>query len=331
MPSAIDRFVTLSRASGTRLLMVGAVVGAVAALAITVAITSATPTARVDDAPRGGGMPATSGQADLKYSFAAPVGTCLTWRSSDAGDMRQVACAEAHIFEVTEVIDISDDYPRGAEQPDMAKWRDIAVERCTEGAATYLAKPLDPEGKLQVSALRPNSTDWQNGQRSLRCGLWRTGPGGSLQGTKGPAVEQDQSNIWARGTCLGLNGKTVGDPVNCEQKHSYEMIGVENLQDEFGKDYPSKDKQDSYLDKECSKAAEKYTGGMNLKKKNLIVSWDTRSKESWRAGSYLVNCQVAALLADKSGLAPVTGSIAKKAKKTTSSAKVSATSTPQNN
>lgn len=328
MPSAIDRFVTLSRASGTRLLMVGAVVGAVAALAITVSITSAPPTDRVDGGPRGGGMPASSGQRDIKYSFAAPVGTCLTWRSPDAGDMRQVACAEAHIFEVTEVIDISDDFPPDAEQPDVAKWREIAVDRCTEGAATYLSKPLDPAGKLQVSALRPNSTDWQNGQRSLRCGLWRTGPGGSLQGTKGPAVEQDQSDIWAKGTCLGLDGKTVGDPVNCEQKHSYEMIAVVNLRDEFDEDPPSKGKQESYLDKTCSRVADKYTGGMNLKKKKLIVSWDIRSKESWRAGSYLVNCKVAALLDDKSGLAPVTGSIAEKAEK---KKEPSTTSTPKNN
>lgn len=312
MPSAIERFVRLRRGSGTRLLMVGAVVGAAAALAITVAVTSATPTAQVDEGPRGGGMPASSGQREIKYSFAAPVGTCLTWRTRDAGDMRQVPCAEAHIFEVTEVIDISKEYPPGAPQPDTAKWRDIAVERCTKGAATYLDKPLDPEGKLQVSALRPNSTDWENGQRSLRCGLWRTGPGGSLQGTKGPAVEQNQSNIWAKGTCLGLSGKTVGDPVDCEQKHSYEMIGIENLRDEFGEGYPSKDKQESHLDKACSKAADKYTGGLNLKEKKLIVSWDTRSNASWRAGSYLVNCKVAALLSDKSGLAPVTGSIAKK-------------------
>lgn len=87
-----------------------------------------------------------------------------------------------------------------------------------------------------------------------------------------------------------------------------------DLSDEFGKSYSSRSKQDTWLDKKCSSVADKYTGGADLEKMKLIVSWDTRTKASWRAGAYLVNCKVAALLEDKSGLAPVTGSVAKGAR-----------------
>ncbi|MGH3451894.1 MAG: septum formation family protein, partial [Haloechinothrix sp.] len=135
------------------------------------------------------------------------------------------------------------------------------------------------------------------------------GPGGTLQPTSGLVAAQDQSPVWPAGTCLALVGKTVGDPIDCAEPHSYEMIAVVDVSDEFGKEYPSEKEQHAWLDKTCSKLAEEYTGGLDLGKKKLILAWDTRQEESWDAGSYLVNCKVGAKLADGSGLAPVTGSI----------------------
>lgn len=320
MSSLLDRLRPDTSTSRTRLLMFGAVAGAVLALAISMAVASSqdggTGGRPGGAGPEGGGLPSPDAEYGIKYAFAAPVGTCLSWKSDDGGDMRQVKCSEPHVFEVTQVLDVGKDYPAGAEQPGVSQWRDIAKERCGKGTETYLGHKLDPEGKLQLSALRPNAADWKRGNRELRCGLWRIGPGGSLQPTKGPAVEQDQSNIWATGTCLALAGKTVGDPVDCDRKHSYEMISVVDLGDEFD-GYPSKKKQDAWLDKTCAKAAKAYTGGKDLEKLKLIVSWDTRTKASWAAGSELVNCKVGALLDDKSGLAGVTGSIAKSADKPT--------------
>lgn len=314
----MDRLLRPKHASRTRLIMAGAVLGAVIALTISVTLASSGPSdsgsAGFDGGPEGGGLPDSRSEQDIKYSYAAPVGTCLNWNTEQGTDMHQVACAEPHVFEVTEVIDVSEDFPPGARQPDKERWRAIAEKRCVQGVEAYLGKPLDPDGKLQVSALRPNKADWDRGLRALRCGVWRTGPGGSLQATKGSALEQNQSNVWAQGTCLALAGKSVGDPIDCSQRHSYEMIALVDLSDEFGKSYPSRSKQDAWLDKKCSSAADKYTGGADLEKMKLIVSWDTRTKASWRAGSYLVNCKVAALLDDKSGLAPVTGSVAKGAR-----------------
>lgn len=335
----MDRLLRPKHALRTRLIMAGAVLGAAIALTVSVMLassgTNGSGSAGPNGGPKGGGLPASRSGQDIKYSYAPPVGTCLSWKTEQGEDMHQVRCAEPHLFEVTEVIDVSEDFPPGASQPDKDRWRAIAKKRCAKGVEDYLGKPLDPEGKLQVSALRPNKADWDRGLRALRCGIWRTGPGGSLQATKGAAVEQDQSNVWAKGTCLGLADKSVGDPVKCSERHSYEMIALLDLSDKFGKSYPSRGKQDAWLDKKCSSAADKYTGGANLKKMKLIVSWDTRTESSWRAGSYLVNCKVAALLHDKSGLAPVTGSVAKGAREeqkptTSTKPKTSGTSKPGN-
>ena len=43
--------------------------------------------------------------------------------------------------------------------------------------------------------------------------------------------------------------------------------------------------------------------------KKLTVYWDNITEDSWKAGSRKVNCNLAALLPDRSGFAPVTGSV----------------------
>lgn len=312
MSSVLDRLRPDNTNARTRLLMAGAVIGAVLALGVSMAVASSpregVPGGVGGSGPEGGGVASPDAAYGIKYAFDAPVGTCLHWEDGDGSDMRQVDCANAHVFEVTEIVDIGKGFPAGAKLPEASQWRELAQKECTDGAEVYLDKPLDPQGKLKVSALRPNQADWKRGNRELRCGLWRIGPGGSLQATKGPAVEADQSDIWATGTCLALVGKGVGDPVKCSEKHSYEMISVVDLGKEFDS-YPSRDDQHEWLDKTCAKAAKSYSGGKDLEKLKLIVAWDTRGKQSWAAGSRLVNCKVGALLKDKSGLTGVTGSI----------------------
>lgn len=309
MSTTISRFLALSTVSGARYLMAGAVLGAILALSLNMALSSAEPSTPSAPAPMGGGMPTTDDETRSPYDV--PVGTCLNWTKSDGSDMTAVDCDEAHVFEVTEIIQVGNDFPEAAERPSVERWREIASKRCEDGAEEYLNDPLDPEGKYSITALLPNQQEWDSGERTLRCGLWRIGPGGSLQATTGSAKDQSQSDIWAKGTCLSLHDKSVGDPVSCDRPHSYEMVAVIKLSNHFKDGYPLKKKQNAYLDKVCNKRVQQYTGGINLEKKNLIATWDTRTKASWDAGSVFVNCKVARLLKDESGLAPITGSIAK--------------------
>jgi len=193
--------------------------------------------------------------------------------------------------------------------PSLEQWQQIAQQKCTSDVKPYLGHNLDPYGKLTTNLLRPTPSQWDDGDRQLRCGLQWAGPGGTLLPTTGPAKEQDQSLVFEPGTCLALQGKGVGDPVECTKPHSYEIIATLDLKTKFKDTYPAQDDQKAWLDTECTKQAADYTDGADLDAKKLILTWDLREQESWDAGSTKVNCKVAALLPDKSGLQAVTGSI----------------------
>ncbi|WP_165912823.1 septum formation family protein [Tamaricihabitans halophyticus] len=244
-------------------------------------------------------------------AFNSPAGTCVTWTKGDSSDMRKVKCAQPHLFEMVGSVNIASDFGPQAPPPTTKQWRELTEQSCGKLAEEQLGKKLDPEGKLSLGTLRPSEDQWRDGDRKLRCGLQYATPGGQLQELEGPAAEQEQSDIYEVGTCLALDGKTVGDPVACDKAHAYEMIGIIDLGHEFSDGYPSVDDQNTYLDTTCSEEVDRYSGGKSLKDNGLVVSWDTRSQESWDAGSKLVNCKIAADPKDGDSLAPVTGSFAK--------------------
>ena len=126
----------------------------------------------------------------------------------------------------------------------------------------------------------------------------------------GKAVEQDQSAVHAPGTCLGIDGRTIGDPVDCAGPHAVEAVGVVDLAKKFDDDeFLAVDAQDEYLQTEGTKIATAYAGGDVIGAKKLTVYWDNLTEDSWTAGTRRVNCNLAALLPDRSGFAPVTGSV----------------------
>ncbi|EMD30066.1 septum formation family protein [Amycolatopsis azurea] len=287
----------------TRLVMAGVFVGAIIALSLSVAFSwNVGP-----EGGAGGGAPKLSPAA--VEAFQSPPGTCLTWSNPDANDAKRVSCAEPHLFEVTSIVDIGAQYPAGVPSPSLEQWQEISRSRCTVDVKPYLGRTLDPYGKLSMNLLRPTPAQWEDGDRQLRCGLQWAGQGGKLQPTKGAAKEQDQSAVWEPGTCLALLNNSFGDPIDCAQPHSYEMIATIDLKTKFKDGYPSQEQQNTWLDTECSTAAQEYTGNADLAAKKLILSWDVREQESWDAGSTLVNCKVAAVLPENKGLAPVTGSV----------------------
>ncbi|WP_235998829.1 septum formation family protein [Qaidamihabitans albus] len=304
------RFPPTRQTLRTRVLMVGVFVGAILALSFSWAFSW-----DIDGANGAGGGASPEQAAQFKArekAFRSPAGSCLDWTKPDAADAHLVPCDQRHLFEVAGVVDLAKEFRPGAPAPDVEGWRRITEERCGEVAETYLDKPLDPFGKLTLGVLHPDEQQWADGDRKLRCGLQWAGPGGELQPLTVPAADVNQSDVWEPGTCLGLAGKTVGDPVDCAEEHSYEIIGQLDLAKEFD-EYPSLEDQKAWLDKECSRVAEEYTGGAELPKR-LILSWDLREPESWEAGSTLVNCKIGAKLPDESGLAPVRGSVHKDAK-----------------
>ena len=89
-----------------------------------------------------------------------------------------------------------------------------------------------------------------------------------------------------------------------------ETVGVVDLAQKWDGRFPAVADQDAYLQPACAKVAADYAGGDKvITDKKLTVYWDNVTEDSWKAGSRKVNCNLAALLPDRSGFAPVAGSV----------------------
>ncbi|HEX6343324.1 septum formation family protein [Umezawaea sp.] len=245
----------------------------------------------------------------MNPAYESEAADCLNWAKPDLSDVKKVDCGNQHLFEVTGKVDISAEYAKDAKYPAAADWQKISLDHCTKPSLDYLSGRFDPFGKYTVGPLNPGEQEWNAGFRTLRCGLQVVGPAGGLLPSFGTAKKQDQSDVYDPGVCLGLNGKSVGDPVDCAQPHTFEIIGVVDLAAAIGQDFPAPEKQDEVLPATCDTMAAEYSGGADLKAKGLVVTWDNRLPESWAAGSTRVNCKIGAVPADASGLTAFAGSV----------------------
>ena len=149
-------------------------------------------------------------------------GVCVTWTRADAADTRLVECAESHLFEQAGTVELTDQ----TEMPDDVRWRRLVNERCETVVRDYLGGRFDPDGRYRMGALKPSPAKWTDGDRQLRCGLQSASRSGALYPITGRVSEQDQSAVYDAGTCLGIDGRTVGDPIDCDVTHAIEVVGV---------------------------------------------------------------------------------------------------------
>jgi len=253
-------------------------------------------------------LPVAAGQEGFVEAAPPPAtpGTCLTWTRPDASDTQVVDCGQTHLFEQAGTVQLTDQ----KELPDDSRWRQLVRERCDPVVRDYLGGRFDPDGRYRVGALKPSPAKWAQGDRELRCGLQSASRSGALYPMAGKAVEQDQAAVHQPGTCLAIDGRTIGDPVDCAGPHAVEAVGVVDLGEKFDDEFPPVDAQDEYLQTVCTKIATAYAcGDAVITEKKLTVYWDNLTEDSWQAGTRRVNCNLAALLPDRSGFAPVTGSV----------------------
>ncbi|MFT7835433.1 septum formation family protein [Saccharothrix sp. BKS2] len=240
-----------------------------------------------------GGGSLQGGSTPVNPVLVAQAGDCLNWTRKDLSDIAKVDCSAQHLFEVTGVADISSSHGPQAPFPDDVQWQEISQEYCARASLEYLGGEFDPFGKYTVGPLNAGSRLWGEGDRAVRCGLQVAGPAGGLLPAYGTARTQDQSDVYDPGVCLGITeARSVGDPVECAKPHTYEIVGVVPL---APGDYPAPEQQEEFLAGECDRIAKEYTGGADLRARDLVVAWDTRAPESWAAGSRLTNCKVGAI------------------------------------
>jgi putative regulator of septum formation len=236
----------------------------------------------------------------------ATPGTCLMWSRTDAADTDVVECAQPHLFEQAGSVTLASDMAL----PDDRQWRQLVNERCQPVVIDYMGGKFDPDGRYRVGALKPSPSKWADGDRELRCGVQSASRSGALLPLSGRAAESDQAAVQDPGTCLAIDGRTIGDPVDCAGPHAVETVGVVGLTEKFPDAFPAVGDQDAYLQPQCAKIANEYAGSADaISDKGLTVYWDNITEESWKAGSRKVNCNLAALLPDRSGFAPVTGPV----------------------
>lgn len=249
----------------------------------------------------------TGPEAERPQLATAP-GTCLTWKRSDGSDVGQVDCAQSHLFETAGPVNATQ--PEGAPFPDDAAWQKVVADQCGPLAQRYLGKPLDPTGRYKVGALKPTAAAWGEGDRTVRCGLQAPARNGALFSSTGKVADADQAVVFAPGTCLGLSGKDVSDPVSsCAKTHAAEVAGTVDLGKKFTSGLPAVDDQDNYLQPECTKVAQDAVGAQKLTDSKLTVYWTNINQASWDVGTRRVSCNMGSLLGDNSGFAPLTGSV----------------------
>lgn len=238
----------------------------------------------------------------------ATAGICLSWERPDAADAEAVDCGQRHLFEQAGPVRLVDFKP-GAPLPDNRTFRELVNERCTPLVVKYLDGKYDPAGAFRAGALKPSTKSWADGDRTLRCGLQRFSRSGALYSITGKVADQDQADIRPSGTCLGIDDKFIGDPIDCSLPHAEESVGAVDLGQKFTK-FPASRDQDGYLQPACSQLASAYAGGDNVVgDKHLVVIWSNLDQQSWAAGTRKVACDLAAVLPDKSGYAPIIGSV----------------------
>jgi hypothetical protein len=236
----------------------------------------------------------------------ATPGTCLMWSRPDAADTEVVECAQPHLFEQAGSVTLATEMAL----PDDRQWRQIVNERCEPVVLEYLGGKFDPDGRFRVGALKPSPSKWADGDRELRCGVQSASRSGALLPISGRAAESEQAAVQEPGTCLAIDGRTIGDPVDCSGPHAVEAVGVVDLSEKFSEGFPAVGDQDAYLQPQCAEVASTYAGNAEaISAKGLTVYWDNITEASWNAGTRKVNCNLAALLPDRSGFAPVTGPV----------------------
>ena len=257
------------------------------------------------------------GPAKNAFNQSVP-GDCLTWPAGNPGKPTKIGCGGEHRFEVAGAIDTSvypgSQFGKKAPWPGTEKFVALRDQNCAAQVRSYLNGRFDPNGRFSVGMMYPSQAQWDDGERTLRCGLQYSNSAGELMTFLGRVADQDQALQWAPGTCVGIDQQTrqpTTDSVDCAEPHAFQVTGLVNLGTRFGpagsgRPWPTVAQQNAYLTTTCPGVTNNFLGGRAaFTKTTLNVQWSTVSQVSWLAGTRTAVCYVG--LPDEKGFATLVG------------------------
>ncbi|AKK07174.1 Septum formation [Corynebacterium mustelae] len=255
-----------------------------------------------------------SDNATNSISFtSADVGSCLTWKLDGGAiaSFEQTDCAGPHRFEVASREDLavypSSEFGETAKLPNQTRQAQLREELCLDVTMEYLGGSFDPLGRYSVASILPPQESWNAGDRTLLCGVQATDSSGTVITTTGKAAQQDQSRVFAVGSCVAVDSASATKAVDCSEPHQLETTAIVDLKTVFPDGTPSIEDQDSHLRKACTQAGREYLGGEEqLYRSTLQPLWTSLPANSWNRGSHSVNCSL--MFADGENLGTLVGS-----------------------
>lgn len=107
------------------------------------------------------------------------VGDCVMWEdhSSAMVDTVTVDCDEPHRIEISGSLSLD---ALGDEYPDRSTWDLVTNQWCSQHNEALLGSPIDPHGTIRPTSIVPLPSSWDQGFRSVWCGLVPTVDGSDV-------------------------------------------------------------------------------------------------------------------------------------------------------
>ncbi|MDO4610303.1 septum formation family protein [Corynebacterium sp.] len=273
-----------------------------------------------------GATPATDAESSPATSTATPAdsftsarpGDCLTWDDTTGtalAGLHVTDCGEPHLFEATKRVDV-EQLPEwagvfdGVARPTEAQILALRTQVCVPAANEYLKGRYNRAGRLVVSQMLPPSSEWDDGDRTLVCGLQlHDVRADAVIPYRGAAADLDQAVIREPGTCATIDENNQLVTADCVGDHLFEATGTVDLAADFPDHAPTVDEQNEHLADRCSTMATDYLGAPDaLFGTELLPFWFTVDPALY-PGTRGVNCWIAASTSDTEGLSVLSGSV----------------------
>ncbi|MHA6600376.1 septum formation family protein [Corynebacterium coyleae] len=249
-------------------------------------------------ADQAGGSSTSSSVAEAASFTTADAGSCLTWQVAEDGthtNFEQADCAGEHRFEVAAREDLAT-YPTSefgpeAPLPNQTRQAQLREELCGAATLRYLDGKYDPNGRYSIAPILPPADAWQNGDRTMLCGLQETDSNGEPVLTSGRVADADQARVFEAGECVAIDAANSLSVVPCGEPHQLEITSRVNLAKHFADHTPSVEEQDKFLGDVCTQAAQDYLGSEEaLYQIALRPFWTSQTPAAWEGGSRSANC-----------------------------------------